>query len=229
MPTTAEHRLAYDTYIAYVHDLCTNPGIRTILSKGRGRPVEECAPLDRFLTRSTAGRPARRAYYTTASLIALAGPQAHTIGVRPATEDPASTISAGLVPDDIAQPRTSTVTATGPATTQAGDVAAAWYRRPNLGATLASAVRRAGYNEERTDDHLHVLTRLGDDQLHRRLPSHVARLLGDGLTPDWAVLLSDLIQRTFDPAPVGLRWRDAFYLTLKGPHQMRAVNEPLPT
>ncbi|MFD6725880.1 hypothetical protein, partial [Streptomyces sp. NPDC060131] len=39
--------------------------------------------MDRYLARRTAHRQGRRAYYTVASLIAMAGPQSHTPGVRP--------------------------------------------------------------------------------------------------------------------------------------------------
>ncbi|MCW1100338.1 type I-E CRISPR-associated protein Cse2/CasB, partial [Streptomyces sp. RS2] len=96
---------------------------------------------------------------------------------------------------------------------------AAWYARPNLGATLATAVRRAGHQAERTESLLHVLTRLSDDQLHRRLPAPVTRLLQDGITPDWAVLLNDLVQRPYHRDKVGLRWRDAFYLATPEPRR----------
>ncbi|MER5852965.1 type I-E CRISPR-associated protein Cse2/CasB [Streptomyces sp. NPDC002012] len=209
MPTMAEHRTAYDGFVAHVHELCAEPGIRTRLSKGRGRPVEECAPMDRYLTRHTAGRTGRRAYYTTATLIALAGPQTHTPGVRPSRGDDSPLLVLDTADVTTALPAADPE----PAPADEPDTAS-WFSRPNLGATFASAVHRAGHSEERTEEVLYVLTRLGDDQLHRRLPSHVARLLSDGLTPDWGVLLHDLIQRHYQQDTVGLRWRDAFYLAL---------------
>ncbi|MGW7304285.1 type I-E CRISPR-associated protein Cse2/CasB [Streptomyces sp. NPDC054835] len=215
MTSPDEHRARYDDFAVNIHELCTNPGIRTTLAKGRGRPVEQCGFMDRYLTRSTAGRPGRRAHYTIASLIALAGPAAHTPGVRPAPHpatlagQPQSTTASDLpaMPD-------------GPAITPVARTAKApvdWVKRPNLGATFAAAVTTRGYSEQRTGEQLHILTRLGDDQVHRRLPSHITRLLGDGLTPDWAVLLSDLIQRPYQRDAVSLRWRDSFYLSLDAP------------
>ncbi|MGW6309022.1 type I-E CRISPR-associated protein Cse2/CasB [Streptomyces niveus] len=217
MPTAAEQRAYYDDFVAYVNDLCTQPGVRSRLSTGRGRPVEQCAALDRFLTPRTAGRAGRRAYYTTATLIALAGPQAHTPGVRPAPGQPGpGRITEADIPVLPQAVPLLPVPAAGhntPCPAEAQDTTT-WYRRPNLGATFAAAVQRAHHHEQRTDDTLHVLTRLGDDHLHRRLPAHINRLLSDGLTPDWAVLLHDLIQRTYHRESVGLRWRDAFYLAL---------------
>lgn len=215
MTTPDEHRARYDDFVAHIHDLCTSPGIRTTLAKGRGRPVEQCGFMDRYLTRRTAGRPGRRAHYTIAGLIALAGPAAHTPGVRPSSHQAAlagrpRNTTAGTLP---ATPDGPVITPVAPAATAATD----WVKRPNLGATLAAAVTTRGYSEERTGEQLHVLTRLGDDQVHRRLPSHITRLLGDGLTPDWAVLLSDLIQRPYQRDAVSLRWRDSFYLSLDAP------------
>lgn len=210
MPTAAEHRAACDTFVAHIHTLCADPGTRARLSRGRGRPVEECAPMDRYLSRRTSHRRGRRAYYTVASLIALAGPRAHTPGVRPDPSDHTDhtdhtdplTLDDGL---------TGLVAPDAPVPPPVPDVES-WFARPNLGATLAAAVRGAGHGQQRTEDLLHVLTRISDDQLHRRLPAPVTRLLNDGLTPDWGVLLADLVQHLYRPEQVGLRWRDAFYL-----------------
>ncbi|MCT6781497.1 type I-E CRISPR-associated protein Cse2/CasB [Streptomyces sp. CS7] len=214
MPTTAEHRASCDEFVAHIHDLCAEPGTRVRLSRGRGRPVEECAPMDRYLARRTAHRAGRRAYYTVASLIATAGPQTHTPGVRPEPEDPAILMTTG---EDA--PGVPLVAPTKPASVPSAPDSAAWFARPNLGATLAAAVRTAGHSAGRTEDTLSVLTRLSDDQLHRRLPSTVTRLLKDNVTPDWGVLLYDLVQRPYQRDQVGLRWRDAFYLATPGPRR----------
>ncbi|MEU7213488.1 type I-E CRISPR-associated protein Cse2/CasB [Streptomyces sp. NPDC044989] len=210
MPTAAEHRASCDAFVAHIHLLCAEPGVRVRLSRGRGRLVEECAPMDRYLARRTAHRQGRRAYYTVASLIAMAGPQSHTPGVRPNHD------SGQLSPED--GPAGLLTALAEPAPPPEPDPAA-WYARPNLGATLAAAVRRAGHGAERTESLLHVLTRLSDDQLHRRLPAPVTRLLQDGITPDWAVLLNDLVQRPYRRDKVGLRWRDAFYLATPEPQR----------
>ncbi|MEV0695552.1 type I-E CRISPR-associated protein Cse2/CasB [Streptomyces sp. NPDC050388] len=210
MPTAAEHRASCDAFVAHVHLLCAEPGVRACLSRGRGRPVEECAPMDRYLSRRTAQRTGRRAYYTVASLIAAAGPQAHTPGVRPDPNDHTSLLSLEDDPGLLVAPADPAPSPPDPA---------AWFTRPNLGATLATAVREAGHGAERTEDLLSVLTRLSDDQLHRRLPAPVTRLLKDGITPDWGVLLHDLVQRPHQRDQVGLRWRDAFYLATPKPRR----------
>ncbi|WP_186779690.1 type I-E CRISPR-associated protein Cse2/CasB [Streptomyces salinarius] len=210
MSTAAEHRASCDAFVAHIHLLCAEPGVRVCLSRGRGRPVEECAPMDRYLARRTAHRQGRRAYYTVASLIAMAGPQSHTPGVRP--DHDAGLLNPEGGPDGLL------VAPVEPAPPPKPDPTA-WYARPNLGATLATAVRRAGHQAERTESLLHVLTRLSDDQLHRRLPAPVTRLLQDGITPDWAVLLNDLVQRPYRRDKVGLRWRDAFYLATPEPRR----------
>jgi len=214
MPTTAEHRASCDEFVAHIHDLCAEPGTRVRLSRGRGRPVEECAPMDRYLARRTAHRAGRRAYYTVASLIASAGPQTHTPGVRPEPDDAAVLMTAG---EDA--PGAPLVAPTEPAPALSAPDPAAWFARPNLGATLAAAVRTAGHSADRTEDILSVLTRLSDDQLHRRLPSTVTRLLKDNVTPDWGVLLYDLVQRPYQRDRVALRWRDAFYLATPEPRR----------
>ncbi|MFF4082741.1 type I-E CRISPR-associated protein Cse2/CasB [Streptomyces sp. NPDC001777] len=214
MPTTAEHRASCDAFVAHIHLLCAEPGVRVRLSRGRGRPVEECAPMDRYLARRTAHRAGRRAYYTVASLIASAGPQAHTPGVRPDLDDDTSTVTAK---DDPGAPHVALVPLTEPAPAPSPPGPETWFARPNLGATLATAVTTAGHSAERTEDLLSVLTRLSDDQLHRRLPATVTRLLKDSITPDWGVLLHDLVQRLHRRDQVGLRWRDAFYLAAPEP------------
>jgi CRISPR system Cascade subunit CasA len=167
--------------------------------------------MDRYLSRRTAHRSGRRAYYTVASLIAMAGPQSHTPGVRPAHD------SGLLSPEDVSAGLL--VAPVEGALPPAESDPAAWFARPNLGATLATAVHRAGHGLERTESLLHVLTRLSDDQLHRRLPAPVTRLLKDGITPDWGVLLHDLVQRPYRRDQVGLRWRDAFYLAAPAPRR----------
>lgn len=213
MPTTAEHRASCDEFVTYIHELCADPGTRVRLSRGRGRPVEECAPMDRYLARRTAYRAGRRAYYTVASLIATAGPQAHTPGVRPEPEDPVVLMATSK--DATGSHHASLVLPTEPAPAGSALGPAAWFARPNLGATLAAAIRTAGH----TEDTLTVLARVDDDQLHRRLPSTVTRLLKDNVTPDWGVLLYDLVQRTYQQDRVGLRWRDAFYLAAPEPRR----------
>ncbi|MGI5041619.1 hypothetical protein ACM9HB_34885, partial [Streptomyces sp. JAC128] len=127
MPTAAQHRASCDAFVAHVHLLCAEPGVRVRLSRGRGRPVEDCAPMDRYLARRTAHRAGRRAYYTVASLIATAGPQAHTPGVRPAPDDDAGLMTLG---DD---PGVRLVAPIEPAPAPSPPDPAAWFARRNFG------------------------------------------------------------------------------------------------
>ncbi|MGW7638567.1 hypothetical protein [Streptomyces decoyicus] len=236
MPTAAERRRHYQDFTAEVLELCTDPGVRRDLQDGRGRLVKECLRMHKYLTVRTTGHGQRRAHYTVASLIALADPlEALRTRPTPAPRQPAdepaahaSPAAPRLPPDDPSS--TSAI----PSRTAADDPAlnppdapgpgefapdpyaiAAWRKRANLGVTLARAVRRSDFNEDRTDDILHVIVRVGDDHLHQHLlPPLTDRLLRAGLTWDWAVLLDDLAARVFDPDQVATRWLDAFYLTL---------------
>jgi hypothetical protein len=241
MPTVADYRRHYEDFTTSILRLCTDPGVRRDLKDGRGRPVNECIRMHRYLTVRTAGHGQLRAHYTTASLIALVDPlqEARTRPYPPAAPGQASatggTGEASAAPPPGAGPPSPTTTPPPPvaapptAHTPAGPgeldryTAALWRRRPNLGTTLARAVRRGGFNEDRTDNLLHVLVAVGDDHLHQYLlPSLTDRLLACGLELDWPVLLDDLAARTFDADEVGTRWLDAFYLTLTPPTNGRS-------
>ncbi|NEA68913.1 type I-E CRISPR-associated protein Cse2/CasB [Streptomyces sp. SID12488] len=236
MPTAAERRRHYQDFTAEVLELCTDPGVRRDLRDGRGRPVKECLRMHKYLTVRTAGHGQRHAHYTVASLIALADPlEALRTRPTPALRHTADELAAQPSPAAPHPPAADpSRTPAAPAPTAAGDppssppdtpgpgqpdpdpcTVTAWRKRPNLGATMARAVRRAAFNEDRTDDLLHVIVRVGDDHLHQHLlPSLTDRLLRAGLAWDWPVLLDDLAARVFDPDRVATRWLDAFYLTL---------------
>ncbi|MGI5401469.1 hypothetical protein ACQEVG_38085 [Streptomyces sp. CA-135486] len=236
MSTAAERRRHYQDFTAEVLELCTDLGVRRDLQDGRGRPVKECLRMHKYLTVRTAGHGQRRAHYTVASLIALADPlEALRTRPTPAPRQTADELAAQPSP---AAPHLSAASPSGtpavPSRTAADNplpspsdapspgqldpdayTATAWRKRPNLGVTMARAVRRADFNEDRTDDLLHVIVRVGDDHLHQHLlPSLTGRLLRAGLVWDWPVLLDDLAVRVFDPDQVATRWLDAFYLTL---------------
>lgn len=192
MATALEHRRHCQEFTTEIAGLCTQPAVRTALRRGRGRPVEDCLDLTPHLTRLTRGHGARRAHYTVASLIALTTPTVPEI----ADPDPLGQDAAPAArPDAGEDPYQAPV----------------WRRRPDLGTTLATAVHHGHFNPGSTEDHLRVLVRLGDDQLHRRLPAVAERLAPAGLRPDWAVLLDDLTVRTYAPGQVGTRWLDNFY------------------
>ncbi|MYZ34880.1 MULTISPECIES: type I-E CRISPR-associated protein Cse2/CasB [unclassified Streptomyces] len=237
MPTAAERRRHYQDFTTEIRDLCTDPGVRRDLRDGRGRPVKECLRMHKYLTVRTAGHGQRHAHYTVASLIALADPleaqrtrptpaprprqtagelavpPSSAVLCLPSVTDPGGTPAAPPAAED---PPPSPPDAPGPGQPDSAlYTTAAWRKRPNLGVTLARAVRRAAFNEDRTDALLHVIVRVGDDHLHQHLlPSLTDRLLRAELAWDWPVLLDDLAARVFDPDQVATRWLDAFYLTL---------------
>lgn len=232
MPTAAERRHHYQDFTTEVLKLCTDPGVRRDLKDGRGRPVQECLRMHRYLTVRTAGHGQRHAHYTVASLIALADPletlrarltpaPRQTAGELTPQPSPAAPRLPAADPGGTPAALARTVAGSPPDAPVPGQpdpdpcTAAAWRKRPNLGVTMARAVRRADFNEDRTDDLLHVIVRVGDDHLHQHLlPSLTDRLLRAGLAWDWPVLLDDLAVRVFDPDQVATRWLDAFYLTL---------------
>ena len=210
--TTTDRRRAYSAYVTQVLDLCRDNGTRSALKLGRGRPVDDCdGAIHRHLSRLTYGTPARRAHYTLACLIALVGAPAPA---RP-EDDPAAADGEGTDGDSAGASDAETTAAAGP---PGGDDnpyhRTAWRRRPNLGTTLATAVRRAGFTPGRTEEALDVLTRVSTDQAHRRLPALIERLTRAHLLPDWAVLLEDLAERDLNPGRVRTRWFDAYYQTL---------------
>ncbi|MFE2601024.1 type I-E CRISPR-associated protein Cse1/CasA [Streptomyces sp. NPDC059396] len=195
MPTAIEYRHHYTHFTTHVEEACTDPKARRILRQGRGRPVDDCHGMHRFLSVPTRGYGQRRVHYTVASLIAHVDPLDDARAAHAPNAEPASEPAATGNDTEPYEP-------------------AAWRERPNLGATLAHAVQTAGFNETRTDELLAVMVRLGDNQLHRRLPALTGRLVDAGLIPDWMVLLDDLAQRTHDQGRVATRWQDAFYRTL---------------
>jgi CRISPR system Cascade subunit CasB len=195
MPSRDERRRHYDTYIGHVRSLCRTPRIRKRLEEGRGRPVEQCAGMDRYLTKPAAGFGARRAHYTIASLIALE---------RPAPDWTDTTAhAAGPSPDDPGDPQTS-----------APPEAADWRRRPTLGTTLAQAARAHPHTASGLQRDLEVMGVLSADRLHRHLPHVIRRLLKLDAAWDFAVLLEDLAQWDFDRLQVAGRWRHDFFLTV---------------
>jgi CRISPR type I-E-associated protein CasB/Cse2 len=202
VPTTEQHRAHYDAFVTRISALCQTKHIRADLERGRGRPVHECRPLHRHLSRLVAQHPARRAHYTLASLIALQRP------TSPHNTDADLDIDT----DNPATPRDRPDG--GKPTLADANAARAWRSRPNLGASLAIAVRDHGFNASRTEDRLYTLTGLSSELLHPRLWSLARHLLGADVAIDWAVLLEDLAWWDHDQGEIGTRWQDSFYLTL---------------
>ncbi|WP_406387532.1 type I-E CRISPR-associated protein Cse2/CasB [Streptomyces sp. NBC_00887] len=182
--TSVERRTHYDKFVAQVRDLCTTNRIRADLAGSRGRRVQQCTKAHPYLSKLTHAHGARRAHYTVAALIALEPP------ARNSTPPPEK-------PDDDADQ--------GPAL---------WHRRPNLGATLATAAARRPVSAVAWGEKLQLLSRLSTDVLHPRLPGLADQLLQAGCRPDWAVLLNDLAWWDHDRPAVVSRWMDSFYLAL---------------
>ncbi|WP_330301544.1 MULTISPECIES: type I-E CRISPR-associated protein Cse2/CasB [unclassified Streptomyces] len=224
--TTAQRRAHYDDFVAEVIELCSLNGVRADLASGRGRPVEECERMQKYLSARTARFGARRAHYTVASLIAMQRHLAHEDGpytpesAHPAPDGPADD---PLLPDiENASQRQEPLRAPAPGATAADDPAPGqktpgphWRARPNLGTTLALAVGRHGFKQPRMDDRVKTLTRLSTPLLHPRLwtlaahlsSRHAARL-------DFAVLLEDLAWWDDDRLHTAARWRDSYFQTL---------------
>ncbi|MGW2272209.1 type I-E CRISPR-associated protein Cse2/CasB [Streptomyces yangpuensis] len=243
MPTPEQRRAHYDTFVTQIVKLCATKPIRNDLQSGRGRPVEDCDRMQPHLIRHIAGYGARRAHYTTASLISLhrdldipyapdqprprtsSRDTTPTSGHAPASpgaaNPPAPAGSGGVGTPDRAGPGGADATApartAGPNTPASAERAAAlfWRSRPNLGATLALAVNRRGFDESRMTDRLKLLTRLPTSQLHPRLWSLAVHLHARAAARlDFAVLLEDLAWWDDDRPRITTRWRESYFLTL---------------
>ena len=204
MPTPTEQRREhYDTFVTEVKGLCHDNGIRAALATGRGRPVEQCRKLHRFLTVPVAGHGAKRAHYTVASLIALQRPES-------APDD--------LPPEPVPPDQPPPPAALAAASTAGAPQPVSWRARPNLGTSLAWGILRSGFQPGPTEQRLHTLIRLDADLLQPFLPSVVTRLLRVGITPDFAVLLEDLAWWDHDRDKITTRWLESFHLTTASIH-----------
>ncbi|MFF9307094.1 type I-E CRISPR-associated protein Cse2/CasB [Streptomyces sp. NPDC014777] len=91
---------------------------------------------------------------------------------------------------------------------------AAWWARPNLGASLAAGVNSGLLRPGTAESHLHLFSRQSSEAVHRRLPALTRHLLGGGITVDWAVLLEDLAWWDRDRDARATRWMEAYYRAL---------------
>jgi hypothetical protein len=225
--TTEQRRAHYDEFVAEIIGLCAVTGVRADLASGRGRPVEQCERMQRYLAARTARFGARRAHYTVASLIALQPDLArhggsytpelpHPVpggmpgGPRPPA--PAAAIGGGLSGPPAAAGASPGDDDPVPDGKTAG---LPWRGRPSLGTSLALAVIRHGFKQHRMDDRLRTLTRLPAALLHPRLVPLAAHLYGRGAGRlDFAVLLEDLAWWDYDRLDIAARWREHYFLTL---------------
>jgi CRISPR type I-E-associated protein CasB/Cse2 len=218
-PTRPERRAHYDWFVAEITDLCHDNGVRADLRTGRGRPVQQCPRLDRYLHSRIRGFGAKRPHYTIAALIALTRPEPPDAAAMPeAPPAPDAPSTQGADPDSGATSAKAPQPDTAPASPEpepdAEQAAAAWRARPTLGTTLALAIRHHGLHRDRTEQRLYTLAKLGSDLLQPRLPGLTEHLLQAGARPDYAVLLEDLTWWDADRERITARWRETFYLTL---------------
>jgi CRISPR type I-E-associated protein CasB/Cse2 len=195
---TDRRHTATDTFVARIIELCaSSPGRQADLRSGLGRPVQQCARMHRYLVPLLRPRlypSEERAYYGVASLIAGRPRQARDIAARDTAE--AADVEPGI---DTPSARM-------------------WRQRPNLGASLAAAVRARPrlLEEDAAAGRLHLLTRQRADTVHARLPALTRHLLSAGrpIDIDWAVLLEDLIYWDGFRDQAATRWLQSFYRTL---------------
>lgn len=162
----------HDDFVAYIVDLCgRSTKAQADLRTGLGRPLESCTYMHRYLVPRLPEpeRPgwysdSRRAHYTVASLIAARPRLARDA-------DKAASVAAEIA---------------------ASAPSVEWWKRPNLGASLAEAVNRKLIKPTTAEDDLHLLVRQSVDAVNLRLPSLTRHMLGGRVTVDWCVLLEDL-------------------------------------
>jgi CRISPR system Cascade subunit CasB len=171
-------------FVAHVLSLCENKRIQSDLRTGLGRPVERCNYLHRYLVRRLPERMHRDARRAHYAVAAL-------IAARPRsarTADAERAELTGLVPQ--------------------------WFARPNLGASLASAVNAQIIKADSAEQDLHLYSRQSSDALHLRLPAMTRHLLSGGIAVDWAVLLEDLTWWDRDRDRIATRWLESYFRTL---------------
>ena len=223
VPTSAPanyevRRRRMTAFVADVIVLCEAPGARADLRSGLGRPVDHCGRMHRYLAwRVSQGQHDERAYYAVAALIAArprsardadaernAGPVGETSPTEGAAPDEASPVVDAERPDDYST--------------------ASWRNRPNLGVSLALAVRDARMKEDSAENRLRLLTRQSTTSVHPRLPALIRYLLGSGIAVDWAVLLDDLSGWDLYRDRIATRWLQSFYRTLHAPPVTNPAN-----
>ncbi|MDF3292367.1 type I-E CRISPR-associated protein Cse2/CasB [Streptomyces silvisoli] len=187
----------YDAFVAYVVDLCgRSTKAQADLRTGLGRPLERCTYMHRYLVPRLPEpkRPgwyddARRAHYAVASLIAARPRTARDTDKAAALEAEADADAVESVPTPVVE----------------------WWRRPNLGASLAEGVNKKLLKPDTAEDDLHLLVRQGSDAVQQRLPSLTRHVLNGGVSIDWSVLLDDLAWWNVDRDRVATRWLEAYF------------------
>ncbi|GAB3160130.1 hypothetical protein GCM10027290_65840 [Micromonospora sonneratiae] len=192
----------YDRFVEFVGKVCvTNPGQRSALRRGLGRPPEQAITVHATVARWLPERPSPAtewAYYAVASMIAL-----QPSGGRNGSTD-----------DDQETEQTGEQTA--PEASTPGNP----RRRASLGTAMALAVFRTdsqqrAIGQETAEKRLHLLTRQDLFGVHQRLPGVVRHLQTLGVPIDWAQLLNDLGEWTpHRRDQIAKRWLQDFYRSL---------------
>ncbi|MEU8955028.1 type I-E CRISPR-associated protein Cse2/CasB [Streptomyces sp. NPDC048518] len=187
-PTGKQKRIERcDAFVGYVLGLCRDKKAQADLRTGLGLPVERCHYLHRYLVPwlppERLAVDVRRAHYAVAALIAG----------RPRSARDAHAAAA----------------AAGPAAPAAQE----WWKRPNLGGSLAHAVNKQALKPASAEGDLHLMTRQSSDAIHPRLPSLTRHLLTSSVTVDWAVLLEDLAWWNYDRDRIATRWLESYFRT----------------
>lgn len=160
-----------DKYVSHLSRMTQgDPGRRSALRRGLGRPVEDVAVRKAHAVvvpwlPAQPGRAVESAYYSVAALIAAQPAERRE---RTPENEP---VDPPVTPDGGEKPKRSTT---------------------SIGATLGIAVRDAKLNPDTVEARLHLLCRQDVAGLHRQLPGLVRRLAAKEIAPDWGRLLIDL-------------------------------------
>jgi CRISPR system Cascade subunit CasB len=188
---------ASDAFVAYVLDLCKVKKTQSDLRTGLGLPVERCNYLHRYLVPRLPERMHPDARRAHYAVAAL-------IAARPRAAREADTHA-----------------------TAGGQDPVGWYRRANLGASLAEAVNKQVIKPDSAEGDLHLMARQSSGAIHPRLPALTRHLLTGGVAVDWAVLLEDLAWWNRDRDKIATRWLESYFRTVSAetePHDTSSEN-----
>lgn len=188
----------HDVFVGYVLGLCKDKKVQADLRTGLGLPVERCNYLHRYLVPRLPERQHPDVRRAHYAVAAL-------IAGRPRS---ARDADAEAVADDSATVQD-------------------WWKRPNLGASLAEVVNRKALKPGSAEGELHLMARQSSDAIHPRLPSLVHHMLNRGVTVDWAILLDDLSWWNRDRDRIATRWLESYFRsrTLEDPNNSQEENE----
>ncbi|MFC3982834.1 type I-E CRISPR-associated protein Cse2/CasB [Streptosporangium jomthongense] len=180
-----------DKYVGYLNRVTrSDPGRRSALRRGLGRPVEDVlvrkahAVVVPWLP-TRPGRAVESAYYSVAALIA-----AQPARRQGQAEEAPTVVTPPAAPDGPEKPKRSTT---------------------SIGATLGGAVRDGKLNADTVEARLHLLCRQDVAGLHRQLPGLVRQLAAKEVAPDWGRLLIDLSWWEWGRDRVVKGWLQDFY------------------